>query len=162
VTDWAELLWLDGIPLQKRVREALDFLGFETEMPDPTGHGEELIAKHDTHRFLIEVTGATGSIKIDKARELVQWVLDSESPDRVRGVLVGNPFRNDPPQQRPPTENHKLFTTEVEGLATRFDFALLEVRELYRAILAKLEHKEVNVLKICEAMGLKGRVMLGF
>jgi hypothetical protein len=160
IEKWAELLWLDGIALQRRVRDALDFLGFQTEMREPTGHSEDLVASHGTDRFLIEVTGATGSIKIEKARELVQWILDSESPGQVRGMLIGNAFRTEPPQNRPPTANHKLFTNEVEGLAERFDFALLDVRELYRAVVAKLEGKEIDLARICQAMSGKGNVAL--
>lgn len=159
IQKWAELLWLDGIPLQKQVREALNFLGFQTEMRDPTGHSEDLIASHGAYRFLIEVTGATGSIKIEKARELVQWILVSDSPGQVRGILVGNPFRKDPPHLRPPTPNHKLFTNEVEELATRFDFALLDVREIYRAIVAKLQGKEIDLTRMCHTMSGKGSVV---
>lgn len=160
IEKWAELLWLDGIALQRRVREALDLLGFQTEMRDPTGHGEDLVATHSAYRFLIEVTGATGSIKIDKARELVQWILDSDTPDKARGVLIGNAFRTEPPQNRPPTTNHKLFTNEVERLAERFDFALLDVRELYKTVVAKLENKGIDIARMCAAMSAKGNVVL--
>jgi hypothetical protein len=160
VEKWPELLWLDGISLQERVREAFDFLGFQTEMSDPTGHSEDIVVKHGAYRFLLEVTGAVGSIKIDKGRELLQWILNSASPEQIRGVLIGNAFRKDPPDARPPTANHKLFTNDLEAFAVRFDFALMSVRDLYNLIIAKLEGNDIDLDSMCKAMSGKGIAVL--
>ena len=156
IEKWAELLWADGIPLQNRVREAFDFLGFKTESYDPTGHTRDITLTHDVYTFFVEVTGSSGSIKIDKGRELLQWLIDAPSPEKVRGVLVANAFRNLPPTERPPTSNHKMFTTELEQLANRYDFALLDVKELYRVVLAKLENKAIDLNTVCRSMTGRG------
>jgi hypothetical protein len=72
---WAELLWLDGIPLQNRVREAFELLGFQTESKNPTGHTHDLVLSCGGDVFYAEVTGATGSIKVGKGRELMHWLI---------------------------------------------------------------------------------------
>jgi hypothetical protein len=160
IEKWAELLWADGIPLQNRVREAFYFLGFKTESNDPTGHTQDLTLTHDGYTFFVEVTGSNGSIKIDKGRELMQWLIDAPSPEKVRGVLVANAFRNLPPTERPPTSNHKMFTTELEQLANRYDFALLDVKELYRVVFAKLENKAVDLNSVCRSMTGRGLIAI--
>jgi len=136
---WAQLLWLDSVPLQDLVRDALLFIGLPTESTNPTGHTRDLVATYNQQTFLMEVTGSTDSIKVDKGRKLMQWILDSDSPGAVRGVLFGNAFRKEPPQNRPPTTNHKIFVTELEDMACRFEFALLDVRLLYKLVVAKLD-----------------------
>jgi hypothetical protein len=85
IEKWAELLWLDGVPLQNRVREAFDFLGFQTESVNPTGHTHDLVLKHSGYSFYAEVTGSTGSIKIDKGRECCNGLLIPHPP-RKSGV----------------------------------------------------------------------------
>jgi hypothetical protein len=154
--NWAQMLWLDGIPLQNRVREAFDFLGFQTESPNPTGHMQDLIATHGSHKFYIEVTGSSGAIKLEKGRELIHWITDVPSPDQVTGVLVGNAFRNNKPDDRPPTANHKIFVTELERFAERRGFALVDVRELYRLITSKLNDEPVQLEMICAALTSHG------
>lgn len=158
IEKWAELLWLDGIALQNRVREAFDFLGFHTESPNPTGHTHDLLIQHETYTFYTEITGATGSIKIDKGRELMHWLIDATVP--VRGILIGNAFRNNPPAERPPSANHKIFTADLEQFANQRDFALLETKELLKLVAAKLENKSPDLQTICERLSGKGVVTL--
>ncbi len=144
LTAWTNLLWLDGIPLQVKVREALQFLGVPAEGTSLTGHLGDLTADAPNMHFIFEVTGSSGSIGIEKGRQLMQWVIDSPDPTKAKGVLIANAFRNDPPDKRPPTPNHKIFVSEVEGLAHRFGLALLDVRELYRVVCIKLDGKSVD------------------
>lgn len=160
IEKWAELLWLDGLALQDRVREAFAFLGFATESLNPTGHTHDLVIKQEGYTFYAEVTGSTGSIKIDKGRELLQWIIDSPSPERIRGVLIANAFRNLPPDGRPPSANHKIFTAELEQLANRYDFALVDVRELLKLVTARLESKGPDLRTVCQRMSGKGAVSL--
>jgi hypothetical protein len=153
---WADLLWLDGIPLQTKVCEALKLLGVPAQTTSLTGHLGDLTADASGVHFIFEVTGSSGSIGIEKGRQLMQWVVDSPDPTKSKGILVANAFRNDPPDRRPPTPNHKIFVNEVEGLAQRFGLALLDVRELYRVVLSRLAGTSVaaEVLEGLQTNGL--------
>ena len=154
---WGQLLWLSGIPLQDRVRDAFKFLGFTVEPHDPTGHAGDLVAKHGQYIFIMEVTGSTGGITIEKGRQLMQWVIEAE-PEEVHGVLVGNAFRNDPPEKRPPSANHNIFAAELEKMAKKRGLALLETRELFRIVCAKLGGTKFPLEKICEDLSTDGEV----
>lgn len=154
---WAQLLWFGGIPLQDRVRDAFKFLGFTVEPHDPTGHAGDLVAKHGQYIFIMEVTGSTGGITIEKGRQLMQWVIEAE-PEEVHGVLVGNAFRNDPPEKRPPSANHKIFATDLERMAKKRGMSLLDTRVLFKIICAKLEGREISLGKICEDLSTDGEV----
>jgi len=158
LTKWVELLWLDGIPLQNRVSDAFKLLGIPNESKDPTGHTQDLQGNCLGLSLLLEVTGSTGSIGVDKGRQLLQWMAECEDPIRTKGVLVGNPFRSEPPNNRPPTTNHKLFAKELEDLAQRFHFALLDVRDLFALIVRKLKGNAVPLEKICQALQKDGVV----
>jgi hypothetical protein len=155
---WADLLWLDGIPLQIKVCEALKLLGVPVEATSLTGHLGDLTADVAGIHFVFEVTGSTGSIGIEKGRQLMQWIVDSPDPIKSKGVLVANAFRNVPPDERPPTPNHKIFVNEVESLAKRFGLALLDIRELYRVLCLKLAGKQVEVAEVIQDLQTSGSV----
>ncbi len=155
---WAEILWLDGIALQTRVSEALTLIGIQNESRNPTGHSHDVIARHGNCEWLIEVTGSTGPITIDKGRQLLQWIAEAEKPASVKGLLIGNAFRNHPPDSRPPTANHKIFVAELEDMARRFHFGLLAVRDLYRLVCAKLSGKELSLDRFASQISADGIV----
>jgi hypothetical protein len=155
--EWVQLLWLSGVPLQERVRDALRFLGFDIEPGNDTGHTPDIVAKQGSYVFVIEITGSTGTITIDKGRQLMEWVIAAE-PKEVRGVLVGNAFRNDPPEKRPPSANHNIFAAELEKMAKKRGLALLETRELFRIVCAKLGGTKFPLEKICEDLSTDGEV----
>lgn len=149
---WAEILWLDGVPLQVRVSEALALLGIPNESKDPTGHTQDLQGRCRDTPLLFEVTGSTGSIGIEKGRQLLQWITDCGDPTHTKGVLIGNAFRNNAPENRPPTANHKIFVKELEDMARRFHFALVDTRELFDVVIRKLGGEEVQVESVCTAL----------
>jgi hypothetical protein len=153
---WVQLLWLDGVPLQNRVKEVFDFLGFTTESIDPTGHTRDLVIKYGGREFLIEVTGSTGPITLDKGRQLLQWMGDSESPDTVKGLLIGNAFRTHAPDNRPPTPNHKIFVNELEAMALRYHFGLLEVRQLFDLLRSRLAGHPCDLDGLCTQLAVDG------
>jgi uncharacterized small protein (DUF1192 family) len=155
IESWAEMLWLDGIPLQNRVKEALRFLGISAESSDPTAHDKDLEAKCAGHKFLMEVTGSVGPIGIEKGRQLFQWMAQSDDPATVKGVLIGNAFRTDPPDRRPPP-NQRIFVRELEQMAERFRFALLDVRELFGLVTAKLSGASIEANAICDELSGAG------
>jgi hypothetical protein len=155
---WAGLLWFDGIPLQDLVREGFDFLGFDTESEDPTGHTHDFVARHSGQTLLVEVTGSQGPISLDKGRQLLQWIADSADPVKSKGILVGNAFRSEPPGKRPPTSNHKIFVTQLVELAEKRNLALVDTRELFRIITAKLSGVPVQAEVVAKDLASDGEI----
>ncbi|MGA8408831.1 MAG: hypothetical protein WB680_16765 [Candidatus Acidiferrales bacterium] len=155
---WTEMLWLAGIPLQTRVSEALALLGIPNESRNPTGHMEDLQGTCMGKPFLFEVTGSTGSIGVEKARQLLQWVGECADPANTKGVLIGNAYRNDPPERRPPSPDHKIFVREVDEMAHRFHFAVVEVRDLFSLVVKKLRGEDIKPEAFCEALQADGQV----
>jgi len=158
LTSWTDMLWADGLALQTKVCESLNLLGIPAKSPDPTAHEADLSAEISNIQTLFEVTGSSGSIGIEKGRQLLHWVLESKSPASTKGVLIANAFRNNPPEKRPPTADHRIFVAEVEELAQRFHLALLDVRELFRMVVLKLEGREVDSSLIAEGLQRDGIV----
>lgn len=153
---WAEMLWFDGVPLQNRVSEALELLGIPNKSNDPTGHAQDLQGSCAGHSLLFEVTGSTGSIGVEKGRQLLQWMADCDDPTNTKGILIGNAFRKNSPDQRPPSPNHKIFVKELEEMATRFHFGLLDVRDVYDLVVRKLGGEDVVTEQICKALQADG------
>jgi hypothetical protein len=157
---WAEMLWLSGVPLQRRVSEALAFLGVPNQSKNPTGHMEDLEGVCSGKPLLFEVTASSGSITVDKARQLLQWMGETDDPTNTKGILIANAYRNDPPDKRPPTPDHKIFVKEVEEMAQRFHFGLLDIREIFDLVVRKLAGEEISPEMVCQ--GLQGDGKLTF
>lgn len=144
LTGWADLLCLEGLALEAKVIEALRLLGISARTENPSGHSSDLVADESGTRFVFEVTGTTGTIGIEKGRQLMQWVAGAPDPANSKGVLVANAFRNEPPDKRPPTPDRRVFVVELERLAARYHMALLDVRELFRLVCCKLSGQTVD------------------
>jgi hypothetical protein len=112
---WAEILWLDGIPLQNRVSEALQLLGIPNKSKDPTGHTQDLQGDCAGRSVLFEVTGSVGSIGIEKGRQLLQWMAECDDPINTKGILIGNAFRRNSPGDRPPQSQSQNICQRVRG-----------------------------------------------
>jgi hypothetical protein len=142
--EWGQLLWLTGIPLQRLVQKAFKFLGFDIEPRPETGHAEDFVARHGEFVFLIEATGTSGTITIEKGRQLMQWLADSEIAD-CHGTLVANAFSTEPPANRPPTTNHHIFSVDLVKYAERYGVSLLNTQELFRLVCTKLAGKPIDL-----------------
>jgi hypothetical protein len=157
LSEWGQLLWLTGIPLQRLVQKAFRFLDFEIETRPETGHTEDFVAKHGCAVFLIEVTGSAGSITIDKGRQLMEWVINPEF-ENCQGVLVGNAFAKEPPENRPPTPDHHVFTEALEKYSEKYGFSLVDTRELFRMVCAKLANQPIAMDLVCAGLQKRGVV----
>jgi hypothetical protein len=156
LSNWADLLWLEGLALQTKVAEALNLLGISTGTSDPSGHTSDLTADEGGTHFVFEVTGSSGTIGIEKGRQLMQWVTESSDPANAKGVLVASAFRNEPPENRPPTPDRRIFVIELERFASRYHLALLDIRELYRVVCMKLSGKTVDKSQIVNGFSADG------
>jgi len=152
LSSWADLLWLEGLALQTKVEAALNLLGISTGSSDPSGHTSDLTADEGGTHFVFEVTGSSGTIGIEKGRQLMQWVTESVDPANAKGVLVASAFRNEPPDKRPPTPDRRIFVIELERFASRYHLALLDIRELHRVLCMKLSGKTIDKLKIVNGL----------
>lgn len=156
---WSDLLWAEGLVLQAKVGKALSMLGLNIATDsDPSGHTSDLTAREPEVDFIFEVTGTTGSVGMDKGRQLLQWVADASDPVRAKGVLVASAFRNEPPDNRPPTSDRRMFVAELESLALRYHFALLDTRELFRTICLALAGRVIDKAKIVDGLRIDGIV----
>jgi hypothetical protein len=158
---WSEMLWLTGVRLQTRVSEALAFLGVQNESKNPTGHVEDLEGTCLGRPVIFEVTASAGSIGVEKARQLLQWIGESADPTNTKGVLIGNAYRNEPPEKRPPTPDHKIFVKEAEDMAQKFHFGLLDVQDLFELVLRKLSGEDIRAEWICERLQTDGVIKFG-
>lgn len=157
LTAWIDLLWQEGQPLQARVAAAFKLLGVAIDANDPTGHTRDLAAHDSGIDFVFEVTGTTGTISIDKGRQLMQWVTESADPSAAKGVLVANAFRNEAPTSRPP-QDRRVFVAELERFAERFRLGLLDTRELYRVVCLRLSGRDVPKEIIVKGLNTDGIV----
>jgi hypothetical protein len=146
ISRWSDLVTKQGKLLEFRLKEALEFLGVEKVIHEPNGvHGPDLEIVHQGMCFTVEVEGSKGSIKIEKARELLHWIADA--PPNYKGVLIGNPFREINPIERPPS-NHRLFVKEAEELARNRNFVLISSHDIFKLVSKKIGGQAVDVGKI--------------
>ncbi len=155
LSEWGQLLWLSGIPLQRLVQKGFKSLRFEIEPRPETGHTEDFVARHKEYAFPVEATGSSGTITIDKGRQLMHWVADSEIAN-CHGVLVANAFSTEPPSNRPPTPNHHIFSVDLVKYAEKHGLALLDTQELFKIVCAKLAGKPIDLDAISVELSGKG------
>jgi hypothetical protein len=133
---WKWLLYAKGKhQLQPIVQEALRLIGFKVEdQPDKDSDG---LVTSEYGCALLEVVGSTGTIRIQKIGELVTNVGNfiKQEEQQVKGILVGNPFCDDPLENRPPKDSQKqLFAKELLESAERQDITVLLSTDLYEVI----------------------------
>ncbi len=159
---WKCLLYEKGKQqLEPVVRDALALLGcYVKPQPDKDSDGE---VKCDYGNALLEVVGSKGTIKIEKFGELVKNIGNyiSIKSRQVKGILVGNPFCEEPLDNRPPKDSQKLlFAKELIESAKQQNITVLLTTDLYeivsRILIGKLSLEEKGALleKIFNGKGL--------
>lgn len=127
---YRDLQWQTGADwLEPAVKKFFELLGFECQTDDPI----DLVGNFGDKQVRIEIVGTEGPIKMEKARQILQRIFDAEDPTKVKGVLVGNPFRKLPPAERPPGKE-KLFVKEVEQMAETHDISLILTTEMFEVV----------------------------
>lgn len=136
---WKILLYSTGWQLAEVVKEALNLLGVRTDDPatkpgDPRkryDHDLEIQLPTDL-TGIVEVTGSTGAIDVDKVRQLMDYVttVEKEEPERkIKGILIGNSHREKSPSQR-----DAAFTEKAVERAFQNEFCLYTTAELYKTL----------------------------
>lgn len=151
--EYCDLLWQSGDWLEFAVKKFFKLLGFECEKVEPI----DLVGNYDDREILIEIEGSEKAIKLEKGRQILQRVVEAKNPDTARGILVGNPFRKIPPNERPP-EKQAFFVKQVMDLAENRDIALVLTMDMFEVVKRILNKKKVNkqaiLKKIFENKGL--------
>jgi hypothetical protein len=129
LTEYRGLLWYKGKEhLEPLVRLALDLLGVPCQKEEP----RDLVYRGNGGPLYIEVEGSDNSIEVNKGRQLLGYIADSEDDDpaSIKGAIIGNPFRQHPADQRPP-ENRPLFSPQLQRLAAKQGWPLITTKELF-------------------------------
>lgn len=163
---WKHLLYEKGIhQLEPVVRDALALLGCTVE-PQPDKDSDGAVAC-DYRTALLEVVGSKGIIRIEKLGELKKNMGNfiAQKGTDIKGILVGNPFCEEPLDNRPPKESQKqLFAKELIESAERQDITFLLSTDLYKiachVLSGELPETEKRPLQERIFKG-KGRVRLG-
>jgi hypothetical protein len=133
---WKYLLYGKGkYDLEPVIREALSLIGCSVE-PQPDKDSDGIIsAEYGT--ALLEATGSKGTIRIEKLGELNTNVGNyiSKRRKKVKGIIAGNPFCEEPLDNRPPKKGQKdLFAKELVESANDQGITVLLTSELYDII----------------------------
>ncbi len=137
---WKYLLYEKGKhQLEPIVRKAFTLIGFNIE-PQPDKDSDGLV-DCDYGTALLEVAGSKGTIKIEKFGELKKnmgnFIEEKGSKIKgvLKGILVGNPFCEEPLDNRPPENSQKdLFAKQLIESAEKQDISVLLSADLYQVV----------------------------
>lgn len=148
ISKWLDLLYTQGNTLEIRLKDAFELLGVDKVEHEPNkSHGPDLVIEHCKLAFTVEVEGTKGPIRIDKARELLHWIGDA--PSHHKGLLIGNPFREKDPDDRPPV-NSQLIGKEALALVVSRDLAFITSHDIFNLVCDKLNGNCVDISKVLE------------
>jgi len=121
--------------LEPAVRDALVLLGCHVE-PQPDKDSDGIVAS-DYGTALLEVVGSKTTIKTEKLGELVKNIGNfiSTKGGKVKGILIGNPFCDEPLDNRPPKDSQRgLFAKELLESAEQQSITVLLTIDLYEVV----------------------------
>lgn len=114
-----------GSTLTRKVTLLLRELGFDASNKEIEGH-EDIEIRDGDYVAIVECAGAEGFFKIEKLRQLMQYILEQNK----KGIFIGNPWRKVHPDERNLSE---AFSEECIDAAVRLQICLVSVPLLYRA-----------------------------
>ena len=111
---YKELLYTDGKELENIFRKCLNDLGAVVE---PAKYSEEeYCLKYNSLELPVEAKGVTKSISLTHLRQLIDYMLkyEDETGKKSKGVLLGNPWKNLPIEQRNTSEKPNFPSNVIE------------------------------------------------
>ena len=126
-----DLLWGTGIQiLEAAVQRAFQELGFLIEKQGDV----DLVIKCDFGRGFIEIEGTEKMVRVRKGEQLMRYILNHRvnSDEIIKGVIVGNAFRQEDPNDRPPLEDQ--FSDQLQELAKANNIVIISTVILYRLV----------------------------
>jgi hypothetical protein len=159
LTGFRALLYEKGSALEKVVLTAFELMGFKAKSRKEGGVEHDAILESPEGLAAVEIEGKDDDpIRIDKVDQL-QRVVDEDFRVRdddtyAKGILVGNPYRLTPPDERedPP------FTDKVQTAAKHKRFGLLATVDLFKAVVRILDDPtDEEFKKACRTAILAGK-----
>jgi hypothetical protein len=139
---WKRLLYATGNQLARSSKDAMMTLGLDVHEPKSAGdHDLEMILSSN-EIAIIEITGSTGMVDVDKVRQLLDCMLkmEQEHPDlAVKGLLIANWEREKTPKSR-----GKAYTAKAVERAQANGICLITTVQLYE-LLQKFYRKEFSL-----------------
>jgi hypothetical protein len=143
------LLYEQGKPLERAVRNALVLLGFSA-VPFAEGDSEfDVVFESAEGRCLGEVEGKDSkAVNIDKFSQLERNLQEDFAREGIteyaKGVLFGNAER-----LKPPTERGEAFTAKCVTAAKRVHVALVRTADLFDCVRYLRTHPDREYAKAC-------------
>ncbi len=112
LTKSKKLLTETGGTLEEIVWETLEELGATVKRPDEPGRADGWFTDYKGRKAVLEIKGKNGrkSIAVKDVRELEDWVSDELARGKdYKGILFGNPFREDRPEERKEPFPHNVY-----------------------------------------------------
>ena len=149
--EWKGLLWQTGLPLENIVKNFFGLLGLELENKDKSA--TDLVGMYDGKQVFIEVKGREGGInhKEDYRQIADRKYYDSTEPENTIALLVGNPYRLQPLENRPP-KDQDLFAQHSVKAAPSQKIGLISTVELFNIVNDLLENKIEDKKDILESI----------
>lgn len=146
------LLFEKGPPLEKVIIHALTLLGFEAENYKDDESEFDVVFACTEGRLLGEAEGKDSkAISIEKLRQLAMNIHEDLQRDEVtapaKGILFGNGYRLDPPQERGEQFTEKCVTSAISTGA-----GLVATVELFRAAQYVVDSGDQDYAKKCREL----------
>lgn len=133
--DPRKLLYEQGTPLEIVVFSALREVGAKVFEPHTKGI-EDGLMECSAGKAILEIKGRGGPIKLDDVRQITQWASDARLRDGAerKPLIVGNPFRNTPVEQR-----QEVLAPNAKQAAINGKIAVLTTAQLFEALVRAQE-----------------------
>ena len=143
------LLYEQGKPLERAVRDALTLLGFSAVSYTESDSEFDVIFQSPEGRCLGEIEGKDNkAVNIDKFSQLERNLHEDFAREDVteyaKGVLFGNAKR-----LKPPTDRGEAFTSKCITAAKRVGFALVRTQDFFEPIRYLRSTPDPEYAKIC-------------
>lgn len=151
---YKKLLYERGNALGKIVRKTFRDVGLDVEGEVP-GRRDGAINFEDL-RIIMEITGTSGNISMEKCRQLNHWVDNSraEDPDKnTTGLLVANIQCNTDPKER-----DFEIPSNIKNYLKQYDYKYITTLELFK-MMKKWRGEEISVENIEEKIKEGGTVI---
>lgn len=140
------LLYGNAGALENLVPEIFAEMNFDVEGEDR--HGKDGLVNIGDTSYVMEITGTKNAISDDKCRQLSTWVdemeIENDSEKNYSGLLVANPHRLKPPQER---ELNDYLPPHLQDFLEKRGYHLLLTTDLYNIfsdyIDGKLERSDI-------------------
>lgn len=158
VEEYKRLLYSTGYELQETCKLTLEKIGAKTNPSDVT---DEFMIEINGKHALVEVKGNTKSITKDDLSQLIadlaQQIKVTDSPGIIKGILIGNAWRELPLDER---ANKDVFTRHVVDYAEAQNIGLISTVELFSAYCKILEQPKCRADILDKLIDSKGIIHL--